>query len=595
MLQITPFRKLGLMYLIALASIVLTILVSQVLIQSFIEKQSFDSRVINVAGKQRMLSQKISKIALKILNEPNNPALFNDLRTNAKLWEYSHSSLLNGSDSLGVSGENSPIVIRLYDDVTPYYSFMLNNINGLLSADRHDSLAIATYVDGIINTEEEFLKGMDAIVYQYDQEARQKVQRLSRLEYTLFAIAIAIVILEFVFLFRPTSRKVVQTFNELIKSEDAAKKMTSEVNKLYTELGKSYQDLESVNIEPEEPSILLKCNEKGKIEFVSEKFREIMSMDSEEFEMNLYKWLSKEGYNEDFLAKLENIIDLGESWSGELNVTDFDGDIIWLDMYFQPVPTGNGSSNKRILAIGRDVTEVKEAKQRSREINREAIEKRVKEQQYRSVLILEGQEEERKRISAEIHDGIGQMLTALKLNLEGITPTSAPHMKKRIKDTKELMKSVIKEVRRVSFNLAPSSLVDFGITPALKKISQEVSALTSTKVLFENRTGFINRLDKIVETNLYRIVQEAVNNCIKYSEASEIKISIEHTYNQLMVSVEDNGKGFEKEKLEKAGHFGASGHGIFNMKERAAYINAQFDVDTKLNRGTKITLTLPLS
>ncbi|MEP1787615.1 ATP-binding protein, partial [Reichenbachiella sp.] len=154
---------------------------------------------------------------------------------------------------------------------------------------------------------------------------------------------------------------------------------------------------------------------------------------------------------------------------------------------------------------------------------------------------------------------------------------------------------VIKEVRRVSFNLTPSSLVDFGITPAMKKISQEVSALTNTEVVFENRTNFINRLDKNVETNLYRIVQEAVNNGIKYAAADKIVISFEHNPSHLIVIVEDNGKGFEFKKLEKTGHFGASGHGIFNMKERAAFINGSLDIQTKLGVGTKIIIKLPLS
>lgn len=582
------------MYLIALASIALTIIISQVLIQSFIEKQSYDSRVINVAGKQRMLSQRIGKIALQIRESPTKQQLYKELSQTTKLWEKAHLALQNGNDSLGVDGTNSNKVLALFADVEPTFQAMLESSKSLQRVTRTDTATISIYVDNIINKADIFLTGMDSIVFQYDREANQKVDRLRDLEIILFCVALVIVALEFIFLFLPTSKKVVTTFNELVKSEESAKKMTSEVNKLYNELGKSYQDLESVNLVPEEPSILLKSDEKGNVFFVSEKFREIMALDSPDFSKNLFEWLKEESYSGEFLGKLNHIITNGDSWSGELNMTNEDGDLIWLDMYFQAVPEGT-LNKKNILAIGRDITEIKEAKQRSREINRDAIEKRVKEQQYRSVLILEGQEEERKRISAEIHDGIGQMLTGLKLNLEGVTASDAPHMKKRIQDTKDLMKSVIKEVRRVSFNLAPSSLIDFGIAPALKKISQEVTALTKTKVSFENTTGFINRLDKNIETNIYRIVQEAVNNGIKYSEGGQIAITMSHTSSSLKVSIEDNGKGFDKEKLERAGHFGASGHGIFNMKERAAYINANFDISTELGSGTKITITLPLS
>ena len=292
--------------------------------------------------------------------------------------------------------------------------------------------------------------------------------------------------------------------------------------------------------------------------------------------------------------KIDTLIHNNKSWSGEINVENTDGDIIWLDLVLQPVPAAK-SGDQNILIIGRDVTDIREAKQRSREINKEMIDKRVKEQQYRSALILEGQEEERKRIAQEIHDGIGQLLTGLKLNLEGIQPSSSPHMRQRMSDTKHLMKTVIKEVRRVSFNLAPSSLVDFGIVPAMKKISQEITALTETDVIFENNTGFINRLDKNIETNLYRIVQEAVNNSIKYASAGQIKIILEHNPKELIIKVSDDGKGFEIERLEKAGHFGASGHGIFNMKERAAYISAKLDVKTAIGEGTTISITVPLT
>ncbi|UXX80848.1 histidine kinase [Reichenbachiella carrageenanivorans] len=433
-----------------------------------------------------------------------------------------------------------------------------------------------------------------AVIGQYSLMQHVANKELYQLQFGLFGGLVLLGVIAFFVIVKPAYMKFRSVYQALIESEESAKQMTQELNRLYNELGKSYQDLEAVNLVPEEPSTLMKLDSDGNVIYVSDRFKQIMSVNGEGFSKNLFEWFKEENLNEDFITSLRNILSRGESWNGELDLTNQDGDLIWLDISMQPVMSGANSSLKT-LVIGRDVTEMKEAKQRSREINREAIEKRVKEQQYRSVLILEGQEEERKRISQEIHDGIGQMLTGLKLNLEGIVPSDSPHMKKRLRDTKDLMKSVIKEVRRVSFNLTPSSLVDFGITPAMKKISQEVSALTNTKVEFDNRTNFINRLDKNVETNLYRIVQEAVNNGIKYAQADKIVISFEHNPSHLIVTVADNGKGFEFEKLQKTGHFGASGHGIFNMKERAAFINGSFDIQTELGVGTKIIIKLPLS
>lgn len=597
MLKIDSFKRLGLLYIIALSCIALSIIGSQAFIQKFINKQTHDSRVINIAGRQRMLSQKISKLSLEIKSNPSNTDYRSALTHALNVWTTSHQGLLEGNDSLGLSGDNSEEILKLFNGIQPHYEAMgshAKSILDMLQAGTHTEEALRTHIEGILDNEESFLIGMDAIVFQYDNEAKSKVADLKRVELILFAVALTVIILEFFFFFLPTSKRVASTFEAMTKSEEDAKKMTQEVNKLYVELGKSYQDLEAVNLKPEEPSILMKMDAVSNISHTSEKFRKLIEYDEKDMPANFIEWLGKEGYSKDFVQDVLDDVSKGKTWTGEIKLNSGSGDILWFDMYIVPV-SGEKSSKGEIMVMGRDLTEIKEAQMRSREINREQVEKRVKEQQYRSVLILEGQEEERKRISQEIHDGIGQMLTALKLNLEGITPSSSKHMKKRLADTKSLMKSVIKEVRRVSFNLTPSSLSDFGIVPAMKKISSEVSALSSTQVSFENKTKFINRLDNNVETNLYRVVQEAVNNAIKYAKAEKIVISFEHNSSSLFVTIQDDGTGFDYEKLNSSGHFGASGHGIFNMKERTAFINGKFDIETALGSGTKITITLPLN
>src|SRR5690606_30924543 len=136
-------------------------------------------------------------------------------------------------------------------------------------------------------------------------------------------------------------------------------------------------------------------------------------------------------------------------------------------------------------------SEKKEAEAISREINKEKIEKKVKEQQFRSALILEGQEEERKRISRDMHDGVGQLLSAMKFNLEGIHTVSTDFERKKLEASKELLKNVIKEVRRISFNLTPSALSDYGIVPVLNKFCREIRKISDLQVTFENKTGFL--------------------------------------------------------------------------------------------------------
>ncbi len=97
-----------------------------------------------------------------------------------------------------------------------------------------------------------------------------------------------------------------------------------------------------------------------------------------------------------------------------------------------------------------------------------------------------------------------------------------------------------------------------------------------------------------MENNLYRIVQEAVNNTIKYAGAKEVKIILSHNSQYLHLEISDDGKGFDLQKLEDKGHFSASGHGIFNIRERANFINGQYEIISKEGIGTTISIHVPL-
>src|SRR5690606_14170586 len=116
---------------------------------------------------------------------------------------------------------------------------------------------------------------------------------------------------------------------------------------------------------------------------------------------------------------IESMVSDGKSWNGDIKAINGEGAFVWLKL--NVVPTLNEKREvDSVMVIGCDETEKKEAEAMSREINKERVEKKVKEKQFRSALILEGQEEERKRISRDMHDGVGQLLSALKFNLEGI-------------------------------------------------------------------------------------------------------------------------------------------------------------------------------
>ena len=582
------FRRLGKLYFIALGCIALSIVVSQLLIQTSIQSQQDDARVINVAGRQRMLSQKISKLALKIKQEPRSVMADRaELNDALELWKQSHDGLLNRDPSLGLSGENSEEIVLMFREIEQPFDKMFHNAH-LLLADTTSKETKEKACDDILQHEATFLKGMNEIVFRYDLEAREKVSALKKQEYTLFFISLIIIVFELAFVFRPIANNVQNTVQDLLRSEESSKKMAAEITELYEELGRSYQDLEAVNFEPESPSVYAKMNLRGEFSYISPTFIQVMEYEDQK-PGTLPQLLDSSGYRKEIIDGLMELVREKRNWMGELKLINEAGDFCWLETFLVPVNPAN-----EIKMIARDLTEFKEARMRSREINRERIEQSIKEHQYRSSLILQGQEEERKRISRELHDGVGQMMSALKLLIESIAPSSKI-MKNRVKNAKDLTKSMIREIRRVSFNLTPSNLEDFGLVAAVRKFCEEIDQVTKSQIIFLNETRFINRLDSAIETNLYRIIQEAVNNAIKYARADKIQVIFQHDQRVLKILIEDDGQGFDLAGMEKYGHFEKAGHGIFNMKERTAYIGGDFQIITAPKEGTKIFIELALS
>ncbi|OJJ14744.1 histidine kinase [marine bacterium AO1-C] len=598
------FDKLGLWYMLALSGIAGVIISTQILIQRAINKQQDDSRVINVAGRQRMLSQQISKNVLKI-----NTELFKDsiqkiqreLTGALQLWKTSHQGLLQGDQTLGLKGQNSLIVNQMFRQIQPHYQAMVAHTDTILYYLKKPVYAQAElrpHINKVLFHEGVFLQQMDQIVFQYDEEARTKVISLKQTEIALLIISLAIIFFEVAFIFMPTSKNVKRTVASLIRSENIAKKMAREIEVLYNTLETSYQQLADVDAEEEQPTLLIKTDTFGNITYFSEKLQNLLEFDH--IPINLFNWLENEGYQREFLDGLMDSVTAGESWNGEVKVQTQDGDFLWLNTHL--IPVFNKPDNAELpeddiemMVVGANVTELKEAKERSKEINRARIEKQVKEKQHRSVLILEGQEEERKRIARDIHDGIGQMLIALKFNLEATIIADHQQTKLRIQESRGILKNIIKEVRRVAFNLTPSSLNDFGLAPTIKKFCTEVGELMGINVTFENKTHFINRLNTKVETHLYRIIQEGVNNAIKYAQATQISVVFSHNLHKLNIEIVDNGTGFDYASLQEKGHFAESGHGLFNMRERASFINGQFEIETAVGEGTKIKVGVPIN
>ncbi|MDQ1087867.1 sensor histidine kinase [Siphonobacter sp. SORGH_AS_1065] len=207
----------------------------------------------------------------------------------------------------------------------------------------------------------------------------------------------------------------------------------------------------------------------------------------------------------------------------------------------------------------------------------------------RTAALLEGQEEERKRLAQELHDGVGQLLTGIRLQIELLQNASYTDKEKiSYQVLKELVLETIETVRQISYDLMPSVLTDFGLISALRLLSEKITKISGIKVRF-NSGEFPVRLSSIIEVNLYRIVQEAINNSLKYAKASVIDITLTEKKGKINLRIQDDGIGFNPEELAKK----AIAHsGLGNMKLRAESIGSTFEISSIIGKGTTIKIEL---
>ncbi|ACB84244.1 ATP-binding protein [Natranaerobius thermophilus] len=211
--------------------------------------------------------------------------------------------------------------------------------------------------------------------------------------------------------------------------------------------------------------------------------------------------------------------------------------------------------------------------------------------------MMSAQEEERKKISRELHDGTGQSLTTLKLALKQISETNDLEEAKRMsEELRELTGDVIDEIKSLARDLRPSVLDDLGLDYALEKYLKEIQGRTgvSTEFWFQADQGL--KLEPEISTNIYRIVQESVNNSIKHADASKIDVIVKTISSQLIVIIEDDGKGFDLEQFsDNYKQNETRGLGIFGMEERAELIGGHLAIESTPGDGTAVYLKINLA
>lgn len=210
-------------------------------------------------------------------------------------------------------------------------------------------------------------------------------------------------------------------------------------------------------------------------------------------------------------------------------------------------------------------------------------------QQQLLEITINTQEKERARIAQDLHNSLGQLLYGVKLSLDQVELEESEYQKENklaVKNTKSLLSECIKESRRISHDLMPSILQDFGLKEALEDICNQLGRTINFRSEF---TGLDNRLPQYLEIAIYRIVQELIMNIIKHASATKASFKLGVSKRDILVRVEDNGKGFNTLSLKKN-----DGIGIRSIDSKLHLLKGVLDISSMPGKGTIIDIRIPI-
>ena len=206
-----------------------------------------------------------------------------------------------------------------------------------------------------------------------------------------------------------------------------------------------------------------------------------------------------------------------------------------------------------------------------------------------SARLVSAQEEERRTISRELHDEVGQSLSALLMeagNAAANVPADSAVVRRHVDSIKKLAEASVNVIRNMTLLLRPSLLDDFGLVPALEWHAREVSKRTGLRV-HVSASDSASELPDELKTCIYRVVQEALHNCARHAQARSVKVVVEQEPRRLLLTVEDDGHGLDAKRMR--------GLGLVGMEERVHHLGGSLDVRSQPGSGTKVAVELPLA
>jgi two-component system, NarL family, sensor histidine kinase NreB len=316
----------------------------------------------------------------------------------------------------------------------------------------------------------------------------------------------------------------------------------------------------------DESTIVAYTDEKGVIQYVNDKFCEVSKYSREELLGTTHRIVNSHYHPKDFFGEMWRTISSGNVWKGEIRNRAKDGSFYWVDTTIVPFLDENNRPYQ-YLAIRYEITK------------RKNIEEELRQMMTK---LIDVQEEERKRLSRNLHDGIGQNLYSHLITINLLkSQMDHPIIEKLQDEATEL----IEEIRKISWELRPSVLDDLGLIPAIRSYLTRYSEHYGIDVGFDS--SLTSRIPANKEIAIYRIIQESLTNTRKYADAEKATVTIREMDHSVRIMIEDTGNGFDIESSPR-------GVGLFSMEERARAVDGELHIHSKNGEGTKVIFDVPI-
>lgn len=324
-------------------------------------------------------------------------------------------------------------------------------------------------------------------------------------------------------------------------------------------------------------------NENQETHFINKKFTEVLGYTIEDLP-NAEEWLKKfTGPKESQPQRIKEWVDAVAAYkSGKINSSPaFEKEIICKNGKAKVFQLNFSVDDQIVYTLFTDITEKKKAEKDLQQSN---------EQLRNFASYLQSiREEERKNISLEIHDQLGQMITGIKMDISWLQKNIGEQsivVRNKFNETLELINETAKTIRRISAELRPSMLDDIGLAATIQWQGQDFQKRTS--ILFEFNNDITNEeaLSTEIKTGFFRIFQEALTNIMRHSDAHQVITSLKETITEYILSIEDNGIGFNTDEKRNT-------LGLLGMQERAIMLNGSLTITSKATIGTQITIQIP--